>query len=430
MSSLACDSLRAGRSILDFSARERQRTHSTSVRRRMAEQRFDSRFPWLLAGSASWFGAWGMQQVLVPWLVVNVLHESATNTGVVQMATMLPTIFLLPFGGALADRVDARWLLALLHVAAGLAPLALALAIPRGALSLELLFGSALFTGLVNSFANPSRDSLLSRVAGTQLTRAVAGVITAQFSAQGLGMLIAKNAAALGAPRALAIQAGVVALGAAFCFRLPGKPAGAPRREPLRFAELAAGVRFVWGNEVRAVWPLVAGVGLFFSGAYGVLFPVMVRDVYQGGVDEIALLLFAFPAGTILSSGFVFLRGVRRKGAALISAQAIGAFGVIGCGLGLGFDAIVLLTFAWGLAGGFFMTTGRALFQERAPSEERARIMAVHQLAFVASGPPGALLAGALGDAFGPLTATVALGCAMLVLIAAIAASSNVWRME
>ena len=34
--------------------------------------------------------------------------------------------------------------------------------------------GTALFTGLVNSFSNPSRDSLLSRVAGTQLTRAVA----------------------------------------------------------------------------------------------------------------------------------------------------------------------------------------------------------------------------------------------------------------
>ena len=65
-----------------------------------AEARFDSRYPWLLAGSAAWFGAWGMQQVLLPWLVVNVLHSSATQTGIVQMATMLPTIFLLPFGGA------------------------------------------------------------------------------------------------------------------------------------------------------------------------------------------------------------------------------------------------------------------------------------------------------------------------------------------
>jgi MFS family permease len=395
-----------------------------------SEARFDPRYPWLLAGAAAWFGAWGMQQVLVPWLVVNVLQSSATQTGIVQMATMLPTIFLLPFGGALADRVDARWLLASLHVAAGLAPLAIALAISRGELSFELLIATALFTGLVNSFANPSRDSLLSRVARSDLTRAVAGVITAQFLAQGLGMLLARGADELGGALALSLQAAVVALGAAFCFQLPGKPARTAAREPLHLDELLGGARFVWRSELRAVWPLIAGVGLFFSGAYNVLFPVMVRDVYQGGVDEIALLLFAFPAGTIFASGFLFFRGIRRKGRALVVSQILGALSVIGCGANVPFGAVVAFTFVWGLAGGIFMTTGRALFQERAPVAERARIMAIHQLAMVASGPLGALLSGALGDALGPLWGTVALGGMMLALIGSVLALSPVWRME
>jgi hypothetical protein len=76
------------------------------------------------------------------------------------------------------------------------------------------------------------------------------------------------------------------------------------------------------------------------------------------------------------------------------------------------------------------MTTGRALFQERAPLAERSRIMAVHQLAMVASGPLGALLSGALGDAIGPLWGTVALGGLMIALISVVLASSNVWQME
>jgi MFS family permease len=396
------------------------------------EGRFDPRYPWLLAGAAAWFGAWGMQQVLVPWLVVNVLQSSATRTGLVQMATMLPTIFLLPFGGALADRVDARWLLASLHLAAGLAPLAIALSISQGALSFELLIASALVTGLVNSFSNPSRDSLLSRVAGADLTRAVAGVITAQFLAQGFGMLLAREADRIGGAAALGIQAATVALGAAFCFRLPGFPPGAARaaRRPLRLDEILAGARFVWRSELRPVWPLIAGVGLFFSGAYNVLFPVMVRDVYRGGVGEIAILLFAFPAGTIFASGLLFFRGIRRKGRALALAQLAGALTLIGCGADIPFWAAVAFTFVWGLAGGVFMTTGRALFQERAPPAERARIMAVHQLAMVASGPLGALLAGALGDAIGPLWGTVALGAMMLALIASVLARSDVWQME
>jgi len=395
------------------------------------DARFDSRYPWLLAGAAAWFGAWGMQQVLVPWLVVNVLHSSATRTGVVQMMTMLPTIFLLPFGGAVADRVDARWLLASLHVAAGLAPAAIALAIANDALAIDVLIATALFTGLVNSFSNPSRDSLLSRVAGTDLTRAVAGVITAQFLAQGVGMLLARQADEIGGAAALSVQAAIVALGAVFCFRLPGKPTRVTAaRAPLTAHELLAGTRFVWQSELRPVWPLIAGVGLFFSGAYNVLFPVMVRDVYQGGVDEIAILLFAFPAGTIFASGWLFFRGIRRKGRALALAQVVGALSVIGCGFGAPFWAVVASTFVWGLAGGIFMTTGRALFQERAPLAERARIMAVHQLAMVASGPLGALLSGALGDAIGPLWGTVALGGMMLALVASVLSLSNVWRME
>jgi MFS family permease len=243
-------------------------------------------------------------------------------------------------------------------------------------------------------------------------------------------MLIARQADEVGGAPALAIQAAVVALGAAFCFRLPGKPAQARAREPLRLQELLTGARFVWRSELRPVWPLIAGVGLFFSGAYNVLFPVMVRDVYRGGVGEIGILLFAFPAGTIFASGWLFFRGIRRKGRALALGQLVGALCVIGCGLGLPFWAVVGFTFVWGLTGGVFMTVGRALFQERAPLAERARIMAVHQLAMVASGPIGALLSGALGDAIGPLWGTAALGGCMLALIAAVLSSSNVWLME
>ncbi len=395
------------------------------------EQRFDPRYPWLLAGVASWFGALGMQQVLLPWLVVNVLHASATNTGVVQMATMLPSLFLLPFGGALADRVDARKLLGALHVASVLPPLAIAAALGGSALSLELLVGTALIGGLVNSFSNPSRDSLLSRVSRSSLTRAVAGVIGVQFFAQGLGMLFAGQAKLLGAIPALHTQAAAVAIGAVFCVRLPGRESSlAEARRPLTRAELLAGAAFVWRSELRAVWPLVAGVGLFFSGAYNVLFPIMVRDVFHGGVSEISRLLFAFPAGTVLASALLFVRGIRRKGAALVCSLALGALTLIAAGAELPFGALVALTFVWGIAGGVFMTAGRALFQERAPAKERARIMAVHQLAMVASGPIGALLSGALGDWLGPQAGVAALGAAMLALIASVLAASNVWRME
>ena len=65
-----------------------------------------SGFGWYLASTSSWFGAWGLQQVLFPWLVVGVLEASAETTGVVQMSVILATLVLLPVGGIVADRVE------------------------------------------------------------------------------------------------------------------------------------------------------------------------------------------------------------------------------------------------------------------------------------------------------------------------------------
>lgn len=395
-----------------------------------AAPRFEPGFGWLLAGVASWFGAWGMQQVLIPWLAVNVLHATAQQTSFVQIAMMLPTMLLLFFGGAVADRVDARWLLAALHLVSVAPPLGIAFAFAHGALSLELLIAAAIVSGVVNSFSTPSRDSLLSRVAGANLTHGVAGLIAVQFAAQGFGMWLARFGADLTAPVALSVQAAFVAIGAITCARLPARPANAAAREPLRFSELAAGLRFVWNSELRAVWPMVAGVGLFFHGAYNVLLPIAVRDVYGGDVREISSWMLAFNAGTILVAGLLFVRGMRRRGRALALALATGGLTLIVAGLGIPFWAALASTFVWGLAGGVFMTAGRALFQERAPAAERSRILAVHQLALVASGPIGGLLSGALGDALGPLHGMLVLGVLMIALIGAVLSASRVWRME
>ncbi|MBW2698922.1 MAG: MFS transporter, partial [Deltaproteobacteria bacterium] len=64
-----------------------------------------------VVGTGSWFGAWGMQQVLFSWIVVGELRASSEWVGIAQTSTMLPATLLLLAGGALADRVDPRRLL-------------------------------------------------------------------------------------------------------------------------------------------------------------------------------------------------------------------------------------------------------------------------------------------------------------------------------
>jgi MFS family permease len=394
-----------------------------------AAERLDSRYGWYLAAAASWFGGIGLQQVMLPWLVVGELRASPEWTGTVQMASMLPSLLLLLVGGAVADRRDPRGLLTLLHALAALPALALGLAIGGGRLSIAIVIACAMAMGALNAFSNPARDSLLSQVAGRDVLRAVTGLTIAQFASQGVGMLVAGSARWLGTAPVLLAQAAIVALGAVLMRRVPTR--ASPPVHHAAPGEYLAGLRFVLRSPLRAVLVLTCGIGFLFSASYNVVLPVLVRDVYGGGVQDVALVMLMFPVGTIAGSFVLLSRGgIRRKGRALLLSLALAAGSVIGCGLGLPFPYVVGASLGWGLAGAVFLNMGRTLFQVRAPEAERGRVLAVNQLGFMAAGPLGALLSGFVAAELGPRTALVAFGAGMLALVGLVTLASNVARME
>ena len=392
-------------------------------------ERQDTRYGWYLATAASWFSGLGLQQVMLPWLVVGELGASAEWTGAVQMASMLPSLLLLIVGGAVADRRDPRSLLTLLHALAVLPALALGLSITRGHLSIPIVLASATAMGALNAFSNPARDSLLSQVAGRDVARAVTGLTIAQFSSQGLGMIAAGSARWLGTAPVLIAQAGIVALGALLVRRIPALPNTALR--PADPGEYLAGLRFVLRSPLRAVLVLTAGIGFLFSASYNVVLPVLVRGVYDGDVGDVSTVMLMFPIGTILGSFVLLARGgIRRKGRALVLSLVVAAASVIGCGLGLPFPAVVAAAGVWGLAGAVFLNMGRTLFQQRAPDAERARVLAVNQLGFMAAAPLGALLSGFVAGELGPRAALLGFGAGMLVLLGVVTLATDVTRME
>jgi MFS family permease len=122
--------------------------------------------------------------------------------------------------------------------------------------------------------------------------------------------------------------------------------------------------------------------------------------------------------------------GIRRKGRALVLSIAVAAASVIGSGLGLPFPAVVAAGLVWGLAGAVFLNMGRTLFQERAPEAERARVLAVNHLGFMAAAPVGALLSGFVAAELGPRAALVAFGAGMLAMVGLVTLASDVVRME
>lgn len=378
-----------------------------------------------MAGVGSWFGAFGMQSVLFSWLIVGELESRPEWVGVAQTVSTLPQLALLLVGGLVADRLEPRRMLVVLHLFAALPALLLAITVSSGLLCFPAVVGYGMAMGLAAAFMMPARDSLLSRVVGGEMIRAVTMMTMVQFACQGAGTLLAGSAAWLGSVPVLCVQAGALALGALFASRLPAQSramAHVPAPSEGRLRDVTAGIREVFGSPLlRTTVVLVIAVGFFFIGPFLVIFPLLVRDVYNGGVDQLSVVLMLFPAGTILGS--IALRAwgaLHDKVRATMLALITGALFLAAIGQGVSFPWFLVLTLGWGLAGAVFINASRTLFQEEASPAHRARVLSVYQLGLMGAAPLGSLSAGFASGVVGPLQALVLFAGAMLVLVAGV----------
>jgi MFS family permease len=370
--------------------------------------------------------------VMFSRLVVGPLDAGAEWLGLAQTSTMLPALFLVLFGGAAADRVDPRHLLAGLHVLAAAPVLLLALAVASERLTILGLGCYGVAIGTISAFSMPARDALLSRVSGPDLMRAVTTMTAAQFGAQSAGNLFAASTRWWGPLPVFAMQA-LLLVGGAFAIRrvptVPRVPRGPGHPSALR--EIADGVAGVArAPRLRAPLALVLAVGVFFIGPFTVAVPLLVRDVYRGGAAEISLVFMLFPLGTIAGSLWLRVRGIRRKGRAALAALACSSATLAAMGLGLPLPALMALTFVWGLSGAVFINANRTLYQQAAPNELRARVLAVYQLGFLGGAPLGALTGGLVSAAIGPERLLVGASACMLAVVTAVRLGTSLSRME
>ena len=369
-----------------------------------------------------------MQQVVFSWLVVGELGAAPEVMGAVAMTNAFPVLLLLLVAGVTADRVERRRMIALLHVGSALATGALAAAVWLDALSLPVVFVYAAAAGTFMAFVIPTRDAMLSDVVTGDLMRAVTTVTLAQFGGQATGSLLAGTARFLDLAPTLALQAGLVSGAAAIMSTLPRSRGTGARRIDRR--EILGGLAEVAASPtMRATLLLMSGVGLFLSGAYFVVLPILVRDYYHGGVAQLSLFMTTLQIGTVVgAAALLATRRLQRRGRALAASLALSALPLLVLALGIPFAAALGVAFFWGLCVAAFNTIGRGLMQESAPPEHRARVLSVFSLAVMGAGVLSAPLAGGLAGAWGPLGALGMAGGALLVFIAVIVAVTRIGR--
>lgn len=390
-------------------------------------------FRWYMTGQAFYFAAMGVQGVLFPWLVAVRLQETPERVGIAQMLSTLPLLVLVLFGGALADRRDCRRLLIHLQLMLAVPPFGLALLIGLDLLSYSALIVYAFAIGSLGAFVMPARDTLLTRVAGGDVQRAVTTATGVQFTSQIAGLALGGIASFVGAVPLLVVQGLAMAAGGLAAFRLsPVPPAAAAGTAARTWSDIRDGVRQTWRSpQIRPVILYMFATGLLFLGFYMVVLPLLVRDVYHGGSAAFAVVNVCFMSGVGIAAFLLnrFVR-IRRQGRAMMLSSCGGAVVTLLIHFGPPLVVVDGLCLIWGMIAGVSMTMARTLVQVSAPDSHRARILSVYHLGFLGGAPIGSFAMGFVVEQVGVLNAALVPAAGLVVLWLPLFARTGLWRLE
>ena len=410
---------------------------------------------WYLASSGSWLAAMTLQGFLVQWLLVFHLEVEAMELGVSRALMETPPLVMLLIAGVVADRVDGRRVLIALSVAACLPPLLLAGAGGQAGYWVVVAFGMVM--ALLQSATDPSRAAMMNRITRIDIQRTVTlTTVVTMFISLG-AIWLGGRLESVGLGTVLALQAALFAVSAGAVARLsPQPPAGGVG------LDLAPGLRALWRlplaglrrskeherptagemqpdcepkPQSRKLVRNVIGINfvsaMFNAGAYAVVVPLIVREVYAGDAAFLASMFIAFTIGSAGSNVvLLFLMPLRRPGRVFVVMQLTRLVILAALWAEPPAWAFFALISCWGVNMGVTSTLARTTVQELAPGEHRAKILAILLASFMVAAPVSALILGfvvELGDAPAGLLPGVVVSLALFLVGKY---SSGLWSFE
>jgi MFS family permease len=370
----------------------------------------DFRLLWF--NSLTFFVGRSMGMVAVSWLVKE-LTDSSFMVGLSFFAQGMPVALLILPAGAWADRIDRRSLLIASQVmtAALIAVLTLLILAEIEAIWSVLLLGVGL--GASQAIGLPSRQAIVPSLVGQErLMNAIVLTNMVQNLSFVIGPALAGIAlAVLGFKGTFVIQVALLAAGIPWlvAMRRSPVPEEAAGERSGMISQVWDGVRYIARSDaIRPLFVISAFSGVFFLGSFQALMPIFADDVLDVGDLGLGIMNSVFGIGTFAGSLYIATRGdLPRKGQTLLVSLLLGAVVFFAFALSESFAFSLAMLLAWGAGAAFFMNLTTTLIQSRVLDNVMGRVMSVQTLAFFGLSPIGALIGGAIAQAYGAPAAAV-----------------------
>lgn len=373
----------------------------------------------LARGTAVW-----MQFIAIPWVAVE-LGATALELGFVSASLFLPTLFVAPLGGVVADRVNRAGILIATQTGGAVHAVALLALVAAGTMTIPLLIVFALLFGVLSAAELPVRQSYLTDLVPPEETssavslHATAWNIT-RFLGPGFAGLLIATVGIEACFGVAAVACVLVAVSVVVLRRFDRHRRALPAAEGGVLDALSEGVRFAFGQpRIRWALMLLSSGGILGIQAFQTLAPLYVSQTLGLGGGAFGAFMSAWGAGALVGAFAVtaFARADRRRWLVV----GAGSLSVLLAALALTRwpPAAYAIAAGLGLAQISLVQNAMITVQQSATDAFRGRVMGLYATVFQGTNPLGAILAGALGASVGipgaMLVGAVGLGVVALV---------------
>jgi MFS family permease len=359
-----------------------------------------------------------MQALAVGWQIYN-LTDSPFDLGLVGLVQFLPLVSLVLIAGQAADRYSRKAIVQISLAVTGLSVALLAVATVAGWISRDLILAVILVFGSARAFQSPTTAALLPAIVPPELlSRAVAASSSTYQIAVIVGPAIGgliysiSPTAVYGLSAALFLCASLLIAP----IKIVQQP---PKRAPVTFELLFAGIVYIWRNPI-ILGAITLDLFAVVLGGATALLPIFARDVFGTGPMGLGSLQRS-PAVGALAMSVPLSRWPMRRGVGALLFAAVAGFGIatIAFGLSRSFALTIVALVAYGATDMVSVVVRDTLIQVGTPDAMRGRVSAVHSLFIGTSNQLGQFRAGVTADWFGAVPAVVLGGGATLLVVAA-----------
>jgi len=343
-------------------------------------------------------------QIMARSLLIYRLTDSATILGAMSLANAIPLLLLSLFGGAIADRVQKKYVLLIGQACSAFISLGIAISLTTGYLSAEhegswwILIVASVLQGTVMGLMVPSRQSIVPEIVGEeQLMNAIALNNMAMnslrlFAPAVTGFLIA----AFDFQAVYFTMAAMYFIAVVFIAFMPhtGRIIVASRSV---FADILEGFRYVWQRKTILILLAFILVVILLSRPYLTLMPIFVDDILKVGETGMGILLSISGVGAIIGALVLASLPNRNRGVLLLVGCLVLGSALIGFSFSKSWPLSIVLIVLVGLGQTARMTLGNTLVQYYVDDDYRGRVMSIYTMDFGITSL-GTFIAGLMAD--------------------------------